>query len=101
MPHHLDFEKRSKWVYDPHGVIAARRPMYNHMPNPIVERNANLDSWENVKKILEVEAQIQTTIESMDQSNEIKTPHKQELQLGKRTFLDMHSEMDIDDQLSE
>jgi len=37
----------------------------------------------------------------MDQSNVIQTPQKHELQLRKRTFLDMHYEMDIDDQLSE
>jgi hypothetical protein len=37
----------------------------------------------------------------MDQSNALQNPRKQELQLGKRTFLDMHSKMDIDDQLSE
>jgi hypothetical protein len=97
----LDFEKGSKWVYDPHGVIAVRRPMYKILPNPVVEINANMDSWENVKKILEEEAQNQTTTESMDQSNVIQTPQKQELQLGKMTFLDMHSEMDIDDHLSE
>ena len=49
---HLDFEKGSKWVYDPHGVIAARRPMYKHMLNHVVERTANLDSWEYIKNIL-------------------------------------------------
>jgi hypothetical protein len=51
-----------------------------------------------VKNILEAEAQNQTTTQSMDQSNVIQTPQKQELQLGKRTFPNMHSEMDIDDQ---
>jgi hypothetical protein len=97
----LDFEKESKWVYDPHGVIATRRPVYKHIPNPVVEITANLDSWEYFKNILEGEAQNQTTTESTDKSNLIQTPEKQELQLGKRIFLDMHCEMDIDDQLSE
>ena len=62
----LDFEKGSKWVYDPHGVVATRRPMYKNLPNPIVERISNLDSWEDVKKILEAQAQNKTTIELMD-----------------------------------
>ena len=75
--------------------------MYKHISNPIVERTNNLDSWEDVKQILEVETQNQTTTDLMDHSNVIQTPQKQELQLGKRTFSYMHSEMDIDDQLSE
>jgi hypothetical protein len=37
----------------------------------------------------------------MDQFNVIQTPHNQELQIGKRKFAYMHSEMDIDDHLSE
>jgi hypothetical protein len=45
----LDFEKGSKWMYDPHGVIAVRRPMYKHLPNPIVERIVKLDSWEELR----------------------------------------------------
>jgi hypothetical protein len=75
--------------------------MYKILPNPIVEINANMDSWENVKKTPEEEARNQTTTESMEQYNIIQTPQKQELQLGKMTFLDMHYEMDIDDHLSE
>jgi len=45
----LNFEKGRKWVYGPHCVIAARRPMYNHLPNHVVEINDNLDSWEYIK----------------------------------------------------
>jgi len=37
----------------------------------------------------------------MDQSNVIQTPQKQQLQLGKRNFSNMHYKMDIDDHLSE
>jgi len=88
-------------VYDPHGVIAYRRPTYKHLPNPIVEITTNLYSWEDVKQILEVEAKNQTSTQSVDQSNVIHTHQKQELQNGKRTFSDLNSEMDIDDQLSE
>jgi hypothetical protein len=73
-------------VYDPHGVIGVRRHMYKHVPNLAVERTANLDSWEDIKQILEVEAQNQTTTESMDQYNVIQTPHKQELLLGAGPF---------------
>jgi len=93
----MDFEKGCKWVYGPHGVITARRPIYRHLQNHIVERTTNLDSRKEIKKILEAEAQNQTTTESMDQSNVIQTPQKQELQLGMRTFSNMHHEMDIDD----
>ena len=66
-------------MYDPHGVIAAKRPMYKHMSNPIVEINSKLYSWEDNKQILEEEAQNQTTTQSMDQSNVIQTPQKEEL----------------------
>jgi len=75
----LDFEKGSKWVYDPHGVIASRRPMYKHLLNHVVERTSNMDPWEDVKQILKAKAQNQTTTQSMDQSNVIQTPHKKEL----------------------
>jgi hypothetical protein len=37
-------------------VIVERRPMYMHLLNPVVEINDNLDSWEDIKQILEVEA---------------------------------------------
>jgi len=101
IPQHLDFEKGIKWMYDPHGVLVAIRPMYKHMSNPVVEITANLDSLEEVKQILEARAQNQTITQSMNQSNVIQTPRKQELQIGKRKFSDMHYEMDINDQLSE
>jgi hypothetical protein len=97
----LDFEKGSKWVCVPHGAIVARRPMYKHMPNHVVERTIDLDSWEDVKEILEAKTQNQTNTQLMDQSNVIQTPQKQELQIGKRTFSNTHYEMGIDDQLSE
>jgi hypothetical protein len=44
-------------VYDPHGVITTIRPVYKHMPNILVEITANLESWEDLKQIIEVEAQ--------------------------------------------
>jgi hypothetical protein len=49
------------------------------MSNPIVEINSKLYSWEDNKQILEEEAQNQTTTQSMDQSNVIQTPQKEEL----------------------
>jgi hypothetical protein len=39
-------------VYDPHGVITTIRPVYKHMPNLVVERTTNLESWEEVKQII-------------------------------------------------
>jgi hypothetical protein len=46
----FDFEKGEGWIYDPHGVIVARNPTYKHQPNVLVERTANLESWEEVKE---------------------------------------------------
>jgi hypothetical protein len=48
-------------VYDPHDVITTIRLVYMHMPNLLVEITANLESWEEFKQIIEVEAQKSTT----------------------------------------
>jgi hypothetical protein len=57
MMQHMDFEKINKWVYDPHGVLASRRPIYKHLPNIVVEITTNLYSREDFKKIIEEECQ--------------------------------------------
>jgi len=42
----FDFEKGANWVYDPHGVIAARKSSYKNESNGMIERTSNLESWE-------------------------------------------------------
>jgi hypothetical protein len=93
------FEKEKSWIYDPQGIIVARKPMlYKHQLDPIIESTANLDTWEEVKHILM--AQVENS--SMDRSystRELETSQKIEVLLGKRGSPYTKNEMDIDEPL--
>jgi hypothetical protein len=69
----FDFEKWEGWIYEPHGVIVAINPTYNHQHNVLVERNTNLGYWEEVKKILLNETPNPNTSSSQD--NRVQTTH--------------------------
>jgi hypothetical protein len=61
---HFDFEKEISWVYDPHGLIFARRSTYKHESREIVEKTTNLEFWEEVKEIFKKEAPSSMTVSS-------------------------------------
>lgn len=57
---YLNFPQGDVQIYDPHHIIEEmrnpnRHSTDNHHPNEKLERLANLESWENAKKLIEIE----------------------------------------------
>jgi hypothetical protein len=40
----FDFEKESRWIYDPQGIIFSKKPTYKHHSYHVIDTISNLDS---------------------------------------------------------
>jgi hypothetical protein len=68
MLNQFDFERETSLVYDPHGVIVARRSTYKHESRGMIKKETKLEFWEEYREIFKKVPPISMTLSSQASS---------------------------------